>query len=95
MTPLDLASRYMEILFHSGNINELARLFSDHFTFRGPFFSFDSADDYLSSLKVGSAKGIQLQNDTGFRERVICVSALSVRQTRCVYPDGTVFRSAR
>ena len=51
MTPLALASRYMQILFDGGDIDELAQIFSEDFTFRGPFFSLNSTEDYLKSLK--------------------------------------------
>ena len=51
MTPLELAEKYMDCVFKTGNLEELRNILSDDLQFRGPFFHFDSADDYVNSLR--------------------------------------------
>jgi hypothetical protein len=53
MKPLKLAQQYMEIFFTGKNPEELSQIFSDDFSFSGPFYQFDSAKDYINSLKTG------------------------------------------
>lgn len=56
MRPLDLAMKYMEIFFSGDDLDELGPLFAPEFTFRGPFFSFDSGKEYIRSLKKDPPK---------------------------------------
>lgn len=49
--PLELAEKYMNCVFRTGDLEELRNLLSDDLQFRGPFFSFDSANDYVNSLR--------------------------------------------
>jgi hypothetical protein len=51
MTPIDLAEKYMDCVFKTGNLEELRKILSDDLQFRGPFFNFNSADTYVDSLK--------------------------------------------
>lgn len=50
MTPIDLANKYMDILFNTVNISELATILDPELEFIGPYNTFNSADDYISSL---------------------------------------------
>lgn len=50
MTPLELAQKYMDCLFETGNLEELRNILCDDFVFIGPLFQFHSADSYLVSL---------------------------------------------
>lgn len=58
---MDLALQYMEIFFSGENIGEMVHLFSDDFKFRGPFYSFDSAEDYVGSLQSDPPEGIEYE----------------------------------
>ena len=51
MKPLDLARRYMEIFFSGSDLEALYPLFADDLVFEGPFYTFDSAEAYLDSLR--------------------------------------------
>ncbi|MCU7947639.1 MAG: hypothetical protein KZQ72_13550 [Candidatus Thiodiazotropha sp. (ex Cardiolucina cf. quadrata)] len=51
MPPLELANKYMEIFYSGTSLDTLKELFSDQFKFKGPFFEFNTADEYISSLK--------------------------------------------
>jgi len=51
MTNLEIALKYMNIFYSGGNLDELKEILSDTFTFEGPLFQFDSAGDYIRSLK--------------------------------------------
>jgi len=51
MAPLELAEKYMDCVFKTGNLEELRIILSDDLQFRGPFFNFDSADTYVDSLR--------------------------------------------
>jgi len=50
MTPLDLANKYMEILFTGNDPEELKEILSDNCNFSGPLFHFKSAQEYIDSL---------------------------------------------
>ena len=52
MTNLEIALKYMDILFSGGDLDELSVIFSDHLQFEGPLYRFDSASDYITSLKA-------------------------------------------
>ena len=52
MSPLQLALRYMEIFCSGRDLDAMAGLFADDFRFKGPFFEFDSAREYVDSLKA-------------------------------------------
>ncbi len=52
MKPMELALKYMEIFFSGENIEELRHLFAEDLTFRGPLYEFNSAQDYIHSLKL-------------------------------------------
>ena len=41
----------MDIFFSGGDVEELYHILSQDCTFRGPFYEFDSAEDYINSLK--------------------------------------------
>ena len=55
---MELALRYMEIFFSGENIEELSHLFAEEFTFRGPLYEFNSAQDYISFLKSDPPRGL-------------------------------------
>ena len=59
MKPLELAQRYMDIFFTGENPEELGHIFSDDFSFSGPFYHFDSAGDYINSLKTDPPEGCE------------------------------------
>ena len=52
MTPHDLALRYMEIFFSGRELYRLEDILDEDCQFRGPFYQFDSAQDYITSLKA-------------------------------------------
>lgn len=56
MKPLDLALEYMDVVFGGKDIERLSNLLADQFSFQGPFFKFDSAVDYINSLKADPPK---------------------------------------
>ena len=51
MRPLELAQKYMDIVFSTGDFDQLRNILSDDLQFSGPFFNFDSADNYVNSLR--------------------------------------------
>ena len=59
MSPLDLALKYMEAIFSGRNIEELAQLLSENFNFSGPLYKFDSAEEYIKSLKADPPEGFK------------------------------------
>lgn len=48
----------MDIFFGDGPIDSLADILSENFTFKGPFYTFDSAEAYLESLKTDPPEGM-------------------------------------
>ncbi len=61
MNPLELAQQYMDIIFLGGEIENLRPLFTPEFTFNGPFYTFESAEEYIVSLKADPPEGFQYQ----------------------------------
>lgn len=57
MRPLELAQKYMEIFFSGDNVEELSKLLANDFSFRGPFYDFDTAEDYIKALQSDPPKG--------------------------------------
>lgn len=57
MTPLELAQKYMDCLFETGNLEELRNILCDDLFFIGPLYKFQSADSYLDSLRNDPPKG--------------------------------------
>jgi len=70
MKPLELANMYMKVFYGGGSIESLKDLFSDKFSFKGPFYEFSSADAYIESLKSEPPKDFEYkiieayENDT-------------------------------
>ncbi|MEJ2179770.1 MAG: nuclear transport factor 2 family protein [Gammaproteobacteria bacterium] len=52
MTPQELALRYMEIFFSGKEFDRLEDILHEDCKFRGPFNQFNSALDYIASLKA-------------------------------------------
>ncbi len=52
MRPLEIAENYMTAFFSGGDPEVLRDLLSDTFTFRGPLYRFDSAEEYIIALKA-------------------------------------------
>ena len=52
MTPQELALRYMEIFFSGKELDRLEDILHENCKFRGPFHQFNSALDYIASLKA-------------------------------------------
>ncbi len=55
--PMELALKYMEIFFSGEDIEQLSHLFVEDLTFRGPLYEFNSAQDYINSLKSEPPRG--------------------------------------
>lgn len=51
MTPLDIALKYLDIFYSGKDISELSLLLADDLTFDGPLYKFNSANDYMDSLR--------------------------------------------
>lgn len=52
MTPLKLALSYMEIFFSGMDLDRLGDILHEDCRFHGPFYQFESAQQYIESLKV-------------------------------------------
>jgi len=51
MDAKELASRYMQIVFENGDLDELYLIFHPALQFEGPLFKFASAEEYFKALK--------------------------------------------
>lgn len=52
MSALDVALRYMEIFYSGRDLGRLTRILREDCQFQGPFFQFNSAQEYIASLKA-------------------------------------------
>ena len=66
MKPLELAIAYMDIVFTGQNIDWLSHVLADNFTFKGPFYEFDTAAGYIKSLKSDPPEGFHYEIIEGF-----------------------------
>ena len=57
MTNLDIALKYMSILFAGGDLDELSVILSEDLQFEGPLYRFNSASDYINSLQKDPPAG--------------------------------------
>ncbi|GJM27704.1 MAG: hypothetical protein DHS20C17_03390 [Cyclobacteriaceae bacterium] len=61
MTPLELAEKYMDCVFNTGDLETLRKILSDDLKFSGPFFKFNSAEDYVNSLRNDPPDGFEYE----------------------------------
>lgn len=59
MTALQLAMRYMEIVYSGTELERLYDLFAVKLAFSGPFVSFDTAAGYVTSLQDDPPLGFE------------------------------------
>ena len=52
MRPIELALKYMASFYGETPLASMIPLLADDLIFKGPFFEFDSAKDYLASLQA-------------------------------------------
>lgn len=50
MAPLELAHRYLSIVYKGGNMTGLTEILAEDLVFKGPLFEFDSANAYIDSM---------------------------------------------
>ena len=58
MRPLQLALKFMEVFFGGKDIEALRQLFAVDLKFKGPFYSSDTADEYIRALKSDPPRGL-------------------------------------
>ncbi len=61
MKPLALALEYMQAFYSERDTEALGRLLHKDLVFRGPLFEFDSAQDYMDSLRADPPRGMQYE----------------------------------
>ncbi len=66
MKPLELAMKYMEIFFSGKNIESLRDIFAADLSFCGPFYTFDSSEEYISSLISAPPEGFEYEIISSF-----------------------------
>ncbi|KAA3613991.1 MAG: nuclear transport factor 2 family protein [Calditrichaeota bacterium] len=49
-TPLELAQKYMDIVFTSTDFDQLREILAPKMVFQGPLYNFVTAEDYIESL---------------------------------------------
>ena len=52
MTALNLAEQYLQCVYETGNWDQLREILADDLVFKGPWYDFMNADDYVNSLRV-------------------------------------------
>ncbi|MBL1213698.1 MAG: hypothetical protein D8M61_10165 [Ignavibacteriae bacterium] len=51
MNSIELAEEYLNIFFQTQNFDELRKILHQNLEFIGPYYKFNSAEDYINSLK--------------------------------------------
>lgn len=71
---LKLALTYMDIFFSGKNLERLRPLLSDEFSFVGPLYQYNSADDYIRSLQSDPPKEFKYEITGSFGgEASVCL----------------------
>jgi len=74
MKPIDVALKYLDIIYSGKNIETLCPLLADHLTFLGPFYSFKSAEEYLEALIKDPPKDMSYERIKSFeRDTSVCL----------------------
>jgi hypothetical protein len=61
MKPLELALKYIEIFYSGKNLEKLTDLLAEDLSFTGPYYTFNSAEDYINSLKKDPPWGMSFK----------------------------------
>lgn len=61
MKKLELAKRYLDIVFKTGVMEDLRSLLAEDLNFDGPFYKYKSANNYIDSLKKDPPKGFKYE----------------------------------
>lgn len=74
MTPLELASKYMEIFYSGKSLDALQPLLSKNMMFKGPLFEFDTAEAYIASLKSSPPENFEYEIiDSYQKDNSVCL----------------------
>lgn len=68
MTPLELARRYMDIVFSGRDFERLRPLLADDFTFEGPLYQYGSADEYIAALTADPPQGFAYETIRAYED---------------------------
>jgi hypothetical protein len=68
MKPIDLALRYMEIFFSGKDLERLKDILAEDLSFTGPLYTFNSAKDYINSLKEDPPCGMKYEIIKSFED---------------------------
>ncbi len=61
MSLLELAKKYMHIVFTSGKLDELHDILAHDLKFSGPFYNFNTADSYKKSMREAPPKEFEYE----------------------------------
>lgn len=61
MRPLELAQKYMDIIFSAEDYDQLKYILADDLQFRGPLYSFDTASDYIGAMQANPPTDFKYQ----------------------------------
>lgn len=59
----------MDCVFKTGNLEELRNILSDDLQFRGPYVNFNSADDYMNSLRKDPPENFEYEMIKNFTDK--------------------------
>ena len=59
MEPLKLAQMYLDIVFKTGDFDQLQQILADDLKFSGPLYSFHTAGNYINSMKTDPPKDFE------------------------------------
>ena len=59
MTPLQLALKYMDIVFSNGDMMQLKEILAEDLSFKGPFHQFSTAKEYIDSMVEAPPEGFE------------------------------------
>ena len=68
MTALEIARRYMDIVFSGRDFERLRPLLADDFTFDGPMYKYRSADQYIRALSENPPQGFEYETIRAYED---------------------------
>ena len=69
MKALDLAQKFMDIVFTTGEFDKLRNILADDLQFRGPLYNFDTAEDYINAMKAAPPEDFEYEMVKSFGKR--------------------------
>ena len=92
MHPIDIALKYMDVFYSGENIELLRPLLADNLIFNGPFYSFNSAAEYIETLIKDPPRDMSYEIINSFEKSGLALFKFNQGGTPTAGFRGSVFK---